>query len=215
MTARNRITIRAANPGDAAEIAALARQLLAHEQSLNAAMGELTPWAASPEELRKQMLRPNTHFFVAEKWDEIVGYIKVVIHGLRMTRRELGTARWLLDELEREARAVVDRLLARPRPNTATMGGYIAGAFVRHDVRREHTGRLLVGAAEDWVRAHGIETVDLHVLAVNADAHHFWEEVGYEPLTIGMQKSLNKSDNGLPNPREGDQRTGRQKDKEK
>ena len=88
------------------------------------------------------------------------------------------------------ARNLATTLLRRPRPNVETVGGYIAGAFVREDARRANAGRMLVAAAENWLRAQGIATSELHVLHFNDGARRFWAEIGYEPLTLGMRKKL-------------------------
>jgi ribosomal protein S18 acetylase RimI-like enzyme len=187
---QNPATVRAAIASDSVFLSALAHDLLLHERAINEEMGELTRWAASPEELRKQILRPNTQFFVAEKENEIIGYIKVVIHGQRLTREEIGLARWLIDGAERAARGIFDLIFRRPRPNVETEGGYIAGLYVRPEDRRGGAGRSLVAAAENWLREQGVNTSDLHVLSANEGAWRFWEEAGYEPLTMGMRKKL-------------------------
>jgi GNAT superfamily N-acetyltransferase len=184
------LRIRAAETDDADVLASLARQLLVYEKSLNETMGELTAWAASADELRKQMLRPANRFFVAEKDGEVIGYIKVAIHGQQLTLEELGWARWLIDRIEAMARSFVTRALRRPRPNVEVAGGYIAGAYVRQDARRVSAGRMLAAAAEDWLRTQGITSSELHVLYFNEGARRFWEEIGYEPLTLGMRKKL-------------------------
>lgn len=184
------LSVRAAQADDATQLASLARQLLIYEKSLNETMGELTSWSADIDEIRKQMLRPNTRFFVAEKEGEIAGYIKVVIHGLQLSRDEIGTLRWLIDLVERSARKIIDKILRRPRPNVETFGAYIAGAFVRSDARREKIGQALVAAAEGWLRTQGVATSELHVLYSNEGARRFWEDAGYEPLTMGMRKKL-------------------------
>lgn len=186
--ADEQLLTRAARGEDAVAIAWLAEQLLLHEKSLHQAMGSLRPWAASPSELRKQMLRPNNHFIVTVRGGEVVGYIKVMMHGRNRTRRELGWVRWLIDVTERAARLAFNLVLRRPRPNVDAVGGYIAGIYVRPDVRRANVGRALVIAAEDWLRAQGAPAGELHVLYVNEAARLFWQELGYEPLTLGMQK---------------------------
>jgi ribosomal protein S18 acetylase RimI-like enzyme len=189
---QNSFLIRAARADDAAALASLARQLLEYEKSLNEAMGELTVWAASADEVRKQIRRPGNQFFVAERAGGLVGYIKVVVHGQRLAFDELGVARWLMDRVEQAARGAVNRLLHRPRPNIEAVGGYIAGAFVHPGARRLKIGRMLVAAAEDWLRAQGITSAELHVLHINESAKLFWEEAGYEPLTLGMRKKLDR-----------------------
>lgn len=186
----NSIQIRAARTNDAEALASLSRQLLEYEKLLNETMGELTVWAASADEVRKQIRRPGNQFFVAERAGNVIGYIKVVIYGQQLTHDELGMARWLMDRLEQTARTAINLLLRRPRPNVDSAGGYIAGAYVHPDARRLKIGRMLVTAAEQWLRAQGIASAELHVLHVNETARKFWKEVGYEPLTLGMMKKL-------------------------
>src|SRR5581483_8846565 len=48
-TQYNSLVVRVAAPADAAALAALAREVLEYERSLNEYAGELAPWAASPE----------------------------------------------------------------------------------------------------------------------------------------------------------------------
>jgi GNAT superfamily N-acetyltransferase len=184
--------VRPARSHDAAGLAALAGELLRHEQSLNEQMGELAPWAATPDELRKQLQQPNTGFFVAEYEGELVGYLKAVVYGGSYARHELGWRLWLQMRLEEWARDFLLRLLDRPRPNVEAVGGYIAGAFVKPELRRSHIGHALVQAAESWLREQGMQTSELHVLYGNAGARQFWESLGYEPLLMGMRKSLTK-----------------------
>ena len=186
-------TVRLATPDDAPAIARLARDLLDYEHELNGLMGQITPWAANAQELHKQMMRPNNRFFVAEKYGEINGYLKVQIHGRRLSRAELGTIRWMTDLIERAGKRAVNFLLRRPRVNIEASGGYIAGVFVRPELRRSNIGRLLVSAAEEWLRAQGIESCELHVLTANEIATKFWRDIGYEPLTLGMRKQLDAS----------------------
>lgn len=188
----NSLRIRTARSEDADALASLARQLLLYEKSLNETMGDLTAWAANADELRKQILRPANQFFVAEKDSQVIGYIKVIIHGQQLTLAELGLMRWMIDRVEEMARSVLTLALRRPRPNVEAVGGYIAGAFVHPDARRANTGRMLVAAAENWLRAQGIATSELHVLYSNEGARRFWEEIGYEPLTLGMRKNLTR-----------------------
>lgn len=190
MTRQHNLLIRSAQLTDATTLATLSRQLLLYEKSLNETMGELTRWAATEAEIRKQLMRPNHRFFVAETDGEVIGYLKVIVAGQQLTRKELGLTRWLLDRLEITARRVVNVLLRRPRPNVKTVGGYIAGAFVRPDARRAKVGQQLLAAAETWLRAQGITSTELHVLFINEGARAFWEEAGYKPLTLGMRKKL-------------------------
>lgn len=184
--------VRAARRGDAEALAQLSKELLHYEQQLNPLMGELTPWAATASELRKQMQQPNIKFFLAEREGELVGYLKVVAYGRRFTRQETGWNLWLKEKLIEVARQAFDFLLHRPRPNVAASGGFIAGAFVKPEARRSHVGRALVSAAEHWLQSQGMKSSELQVLHANADARQFWESLGYEPLVLGMRKRLPK-----------------------
>ena len=183
-------SIRVANEEDAAAIAELSRNLLEFEKSLNGGMGQLNPWAGGVEEILKQMMRPDTLFLVAVINGEIGGYIKTIIVGHQLGPAELGFARWLLGLVESGGRRIFNFLLRRPRPSVVLSGGYISGIFVRAEHRRSNTGHLLVKAAEDWFRQHDIATADLHVLFANSAAREFWEELGYQPVSLGMQKKI-------------------------
>lgn len=189
-TTQESLLVRAARTEDAESLSALSRQLLLYEKSLNTGMGELTGWAASAEEIRKQLSRPNNRFFVAEKNSDVIGYIKVMVQGARLTREELGLMRWLVDRLEESARNAVNFLLRRPRPNVEAVAGYIAGMFVHPAERRVKVGHQLLAAAESWLLMQSIATTELHVLYINEDARRFWEDAGYQPLTLGMRKKL-------------------------
>lgn len=182
--------VRQAQLADVEALAALARELLEHERQLNVQMGALTPWAASPAELRKQMQAPGTHFFVAESAGEVVGYLKVVTIGLTHNRQILGWRGWLKEKCIKLVRRAFDLVLRRPRPNVEQTGGYIAGIFVKPATRRVHVGRALVVAAEAWLRAQGLATGELQVLCANTAARLFWESLGYEPIALSMRKTL-------------------------
>lgn len=189
-TTQDSLLIRAARTEDAESLSALSRQLLLYEKSLNTGMGELTGWASSAEEIRKQLLRPNNRFFVAEKGGGVIGYIKVMVQGAKLTREELGLMRWLVDRIEESARNAVNFLLRRPRPNVEAVGGYIAGMFVHPAERRTNVGRKLLAEAENWLLSQSIPAAELHVLYINEAARQFWEDAGYQPLTLGMSKKL-------------------------
>jgi ribosomal protein S18 acetylase RimI-like enzyme len=183
-------TVRPARLEDAAALAVLARQLLEHERQLNTQMGALTPWAASPAEMRKQMRLPNTYFFVAERAGEVVGYLKVVTVGLTGACQTLGWRSWLKEKCIKLARRAFDLVLRRPRPNIEQTGGYIAGIFVNPAARRSQVGRALVTAAEAWLRAQGLGAGELQVLCANTAARQFWESLGYAPIALSMRKTL-------------------------
>jgi ribosomal protein S18 acetylase RimI-like enzyme len=184
--------VRAARRGDAEALARLSKELLRYEQQFNHQMGELTPWAATAPELRKQIQQPHIKFFLAEREGELVGYLKVVAYGLPHSRQETHWNIWFKERLIRAARQAFDFLLDRPRPNVELAGGFIAGAFVKPEARRSHVGRALVNAAEHWLQTQGMHSSELQVLHANLEARQFWESLGYEPLVLGLRKRLNK-----------------------
>jgi ribosomal protein S18 acetylase RimI-like enzyme len=185
------LSIRVAEITDASALAHLARALLAHERKFYAA-SDLHPWAASEAELRKQLRQPDTRFFVAEQGERMMGYVKVVMHGVSFDRVEIGRRQWWKNFLSETARRTFNVLLRRPRANTSPQGAYIAGAFVLPEYRRSQVGRALVQFTEDWLRQRGLATSELHVLYANEAAREFWQSLGYEPLTLGLRKSLTK-----------------------
>ena len=186
----NLFILRNATLADAAALATLTRELLVYERDLSNAPREVNPWAASLEELHKQLRLPNTRFFVAEKEQQVVGYIRAVIVGRKLPREELGWTGWLKDGIERAARWGFTFLMRRPRPAVQVESGYIAGTFVSVASRQLGIGRALAAAAERWFSEQGLQNSELHVLFNNEAARQMWEELGYEPLALGMRKKL-------------------------
>jgi ribosomal protein S18 acetylase RimI-like enzyme len=91
-----------------------------------------------------------------------------------------------------------DIALARKGPNAAVLAGrdggsIVASVLVGHDGHRgwvyyvtvdpDHRhkdyGRLIMAAAEDWLRTRGIEKLQLMVRGDNAKVHAFYEALGY------------------------------------
>lgn len=182
--------IRSATLDDAVALARLTRELLLYERELSQNTNEVNPWAASIDELQKQLNAPNTRFFVAEQQGQVVGYIRAVIVGRQLPREEIGWSRWLKDLVERIARWGFVFVMRRPRPAIQVESGYIAGTFVTAEARRLGIGRALAQAAEQWFSEQGLKNSELHVLFHNEAARRMWEELGYEPLALGMRKKL-------------------------
>ena len=91
-----------------------------------------------------------------------------------------------------------DIALARKGPNATVLAGrdggsIVASVLVGHDGHRgwvyyvtvdpDHRhkdyGRLIMAAAEDWLRTRGIEKLQLMVRGDNAKVHAFYEALGY------------------------------------
>ena len=58
------------------------------------------------------------------------------------------------------------------------------------DRERYSRNRALAEAAETWFSEQGLKNSELHVLFNNEAARQMWEELGYEPLALGMRKKL-------------------------
>jgi ribosomal protein S18 acetylase RimI-like enzyme len=91
-----------------------------------------------------------------------------------------------------------DIALARREANSTVLvgrdnGGVVASVLVGHDGHRgwvyyvtvdpDHRfkgyGRVIMSAAEDWLRARGIEKLQLMVRGDNAKVHAFYRSLGY------------------------------------
>ena len=91
-----------------------------------------------------------------------------------------------------------DVALARKGPSSAVLvgrdgTGLVASVLVGHDGHRgwvyyvsvdpDHRakgyGRMIMQAAEDWLRARGIQKLQLMVRGDNAQVHAFYESIGY------------------------------------
>jgi ribosomal protein S18 acetylase RimI-like enzyme len=91
-----------------------------------------------------------------------------------------------------------DIALARKGPNAAVLVGrdnnsIVASVLVGHDghrgwvyylavdpeCRHKGYGRVIMGAAEDWLRARGIEKLQLMVRADNSQVQAFYQSLGY------------------------------------
>lgn len=103
-----------------------------------------------------------------------------------------------------------DIALARREPNSTVLigrdnGAIVATAMVGHDGhrgwvyyvatdperRQQGLGRVIMNAAEDWLRASGLAKVQLMVRRENARAGAFYQSIGYaESQTIVFAKWL-------------------------
>lgn len=184
------VSIRLATTADAAALAALTRELMQYERELAQETSTVNPWAATEDELRKQISLPNTNFFVAESETKIVGFLRAVVVGLELSREEIGVVGWLEAKLEKLAKWIFTKILRRPRPAVKVESGYIAGAYVQPGFRRCGIGRALATATEQWFQQQGLQHSELHVLFTNEAARAMWEELGYEPLALGMRKKI-------------------------
>ena len=66
----------------------------------------------------------------------------------------------------------------------------ITDVGVREDARRRGIGRRLVEAALDWVRAGGVDRVEVQVAKGNTEGQAFWRALGFGDLMDVLQKRL-------------------------
>jgi len=59
--------------------------------------------------------------------------------------------------------------------------GWVYYVTVDPDHRFKSYGRAIMNAAEDWLRARGMEKMQLMVRADNAQVHAFYQSLGYSP----------------------------------
>jgi ribosomal-protein-alanine N-acetyltransferase len=66
----------------------------------------------------------------------------------------------------------------------------ITDVGVRADARRRGIARQLVEAALEWVRASGVERVEIQVASGNAEGQAFWRALGFADLMDVLHKRL-------------------------
>lgn len=76
----------------------------------------------------------------------------------------------------------------------STTHGVIQNIYVEPEFRNEGIGSALLDAAEEALRDRGAKILSLEVLARNQNARRLYENRGYEPHRIEMEKS-DESDN--------------------
>ncbi len=188
-----KFSIRTATAQDIAVIAVLTQQLLQYETELSRATNSINSWAATEDEIRKQFYVSNTRFFLAAKEGKIVAYLKAVIVGKELSSAQLSFSGKLRRTIEKFAKRVMIFLLRLPRATMQVQTGVISGVFVLPEVRGQGIGKALAETAESWFAENGLFTSELQVLHGNEAAQHLWEELGYEPLALGMRKKLDKT----------------------
>lgn len=68
------------------------------------------------------------------------------------------------------------------RPLVDEPASHLAGLVVDRRFRRNGVGRALMHQAEAWTLARGLKWVSLRSNVIRADAHGFYERLGYERL---------------------------------
>ena len=188
-----KFSVRSATTTDIAAIAVLTQELLQYETALSRTTNTINSWAATEAEVRKQFLLSNTRFFIAENEGKIVAYLKAIIVGKELQTSQLSLSQRLRSKIEKISKHIFIFLLRLPRPAIQIQTGIISGVFVLPEVRGQGIGKALAETAETWFTEYGLVTSELQVLHGNEAAQHLWEELGYEPLALGMRKKLDKT----------------------
>lgn len=68
--------------------------------------------------------------------------------------------------------------------------GYIEGAYVQEDCRREHVMAMLEDALVEELKNRGVYYIELNVLQANETAKCAWEKRGYETFRKQMRKRI-------------------------
>ncbi len=68
--------------------------------------------------------------------------------------------------------------------------GYISDIAVLHEFEGQGIGRLLLNAAEDWIRQAGLRLLTLYVFAGNVHAQRIYEKAGFEQEVIKYVKAF-------------------------
>jgi ribosomal protein S18 acetylase RimI-like enzyme len=71
-----------------------------------------------------------------------------------------------------------------------TERGEITDLFVRPEARRGGVARELADAALGWLRAAGVQRVEIQVAVGNAEGQAFWRALGFGDLMDVLQKRL-------------------------
>jgi GNAT superfamily N-acetyltransferase len=71
---------------------------------------------------------------------------------------------------------------------------YVSSVYVRPDARRRGALRALLGAAERWARARGLEQMRLHNVAGSAAAEGAWDALGFAVVEQVRLRSLGERD---------------------
>lgn len=78
-----------------------------------------------------------------------------------------------------------------------TREGWIGDFAIEPAHRRRGYGREALGALEQLVRADGCSRISLHVLAHNHGARALYEQMGYRPTNLVLERSLSEATAGV------------------
>jgi GNAT superfamily N-acetyltransferase len=77
-----------------------------------------------------------------------------------------------------------------PHPDGAVESAWIWDIEIQEQYRGTGLGRATMAAAEDWARNAGYRTLALNVFGFNSAARGLYESLGFETVSVRMQKPL-------------------------
>lgn len=164
------LIIREATTSDLDDLATLLVEFSAvHASGLPHIYQPVVADAETTDYLGRVMALPETHLFVADVADQVVGLL--ILQRDRVPRTPVHIPRqWVI----------------------------INVLVVREPYRRRGVGEALLQHAHAWAREQGIETVELMVAEFNAAAIAWYEKLGYTTRERRMAYPLHPSAAGRP-----------------
>ena len=116
---------------------------------------------------------------------------------IRRLHRESDAAIFVVDELDpspAEEASILGMCIVRidhaPPILKETERGEITDLFVRPEARRGGVASALATSALSWLRAAGVDRVEIQVAVGNAEGQAFWRALGFGELMDVLQKRL-------------------------
>jgi GNAT superfamily N-acetyltransferase len=109
---------------------------------------------------------------------------------LRALRRDPDVEIFVFDQAGTPEGMCIVRIDRAPPILEETERAEITDVGVRPEWRRRGVGRLLVEAAQTWVRERGVARIEIQVAAGNREGQAFWRALGYGHLMDVLHKRL-------------------------
>ena len=174
----DKCTIREAVRKDVKPLEELYRAFLS-ETTAGAPDAEVNPQLDVRRRLEKMMRSVRSEVLVADFEGTLVAFAWVEM------RKGTGVSGGFAS---RVAEALTGRQSATPLMMPER--GWLTHLYVTPGQRRQGLGTAMLGAARDWVSARGGKTLELNVLATNAAARRFYENLGMTEVIVTYRTEL-------------------------
>jgi len=172
--------IRPVTGADLPRLIVLFQQEIMYQKQLNPFF-ELAPDFDWEHFAEVKLNNPNERILVAEKDDQLLGYIDVRAH---------------LPKQSCSPKNIMRRLLRRETfPSLVRPGavGWIEDCYVQTNFQRQGIGSALVKEGLAWLQAKGVTRIELAVSAANENGRDFWEKQGFSASRLLMSKETGSS----------------------